>query len=108
MRRRHHPDIAHTVLAVNRLLRPRLALFDGTYLLDRNGRMAEKPVRMNLFVAATDIGVGSRACVEIMGIVPWTVQHFVLARRLRLFPEGFDGIRVKEPPRSFLSHQFAL
>lgn len=108
MRLRYHPDFAHTIVAVNMLLRPRLALFDGTHFLDRSGPMAGKAVPMNLLVAATDVGAGSRACAEIMGVDPWTVRHFVIARRVGLFPDSLAGIRVNEPPSKFFSHRFTL
>jgi len=35
MRLRNHPQFAHKILLINRLVRPRLALFDGTWFLDR-------------------------------------------------------------------------
>ncbi|MBI4634955.1 MAG: DUF362 domain-containing protein [Candidatus Rokubacteria bacterium] len=108
MRLRYHPDFAHTIVAVNMLLRPRLALFDGTYFLDESGPMAGKAVAMNLLVAATDIGSGSRACAEIMGIDPWTVRHFVVARRVGLFADSLAGVRLNEPPSKFFSHRFTL
>jgi uncharacterized protein (DUF362 family) len=38
-RLRNHPDLPYKVLAINKLLRTRIALFDGTYFLDRTGPM---------------------------------------------------------------------
>ena len=108
MRLRYHPDFAHTIVAINMLIRPRLALFDGAYFLDESGPMAGKAVPMNLLIAATDIGAGSRACAEIMGIDPWTVRHFVVARKAGLFPESLAGVRVNESPENFFSHRFTL
>ncbi len=37
MRLRNHPEFARKIVAINRLIRPRLALYDGTYFLDLTG-----------------------------------------------------------------------
>ncbi|MFQ5903746.1 MAG: DUF362 domain-containing protein, partial [Candidatus Binatia bacterium] len=39
MRLRNHPEFARKILAINKLVRPRLTLFDGTYFLDKMGPM---------------------------------------------------------------------
>jgi len=108
MRLRHHPQFAEKVIAINKLLKPSIAIFDGTYFLDRTGPMIGDPVRMNLLVAANDIGAGSLACCRIMNIDPWKVKHFTLARQERMFSNSLDEVVLNQPIEPFCHHQFRV
>ena len=108
MRLRNHPQFVEKIIAINKLLKPRIAIFDGTYFLDRTGPMIGDPVRMNLLVAANDIGAGSLACCRIMNIDPWKVKHFTLARQEGMFPNSLDEVVLNQPIESFCHHQFRL
>jgi uncharacterized protein (DUF362 family) len=107
-RLRNHPDLPAKVLAVNRLLRTRVAVFDGTWFLDRTGPMDGDPVRMNLLVAADDPGAGSLACCEIMGIDPSTIAHKRLAMRIGMMPKSAADVDWNAEPASFRRRAFRL
>jgi uncharacterized protein (DUF362 family) len=89
-RLKHHFDFKHTVLAVNRLLRTKLAVFDGSFFLDLNGPLAGEPVRMDLCVAG-EVGLATRVCCEIMRVDPRTVPHLRLAMAEKLMPHTLNG-----------------
>lgn len=108
MRLRNHPQFAEKVVAINKLLKPRIAIFDGTYFLDRTGPMIGDPVCMDLLIAANDIGAGSLACCRIMNIDPWKVKHFILARQEGLFPSSLDEVVLNQPIEPFCHRQFRL
>ena len=107
-RLRHHPDFAFKVLAINRLLRTRLVVFDGTYFLDRTGPMEGDAVPMNLLIAADDPGAGSLVCCEIMGVNPDRIEHLKLAQKVGMMPSDLRSVRVNTDPASFRTHQFSL
>jgi uncharacterized protein (DUF362 family) len=107
-RLRYHHAFSHTVVAVNKLLKPKIALFDGTFFLNRSGPMAGDPVEMNLIVAADDIGAGSLACCEIMGIDPGPIRHLQMARREGLFPESLAESALNKPIGEFIGRRFTL
>ncbi len=107
-RLRNHPDLPHTVLAVNRLLRTRVAIFDGTWFLDRTGPMDGDPIPMGLLVASDDPGAGSLAVCDVMGVDPWRVAHKRLARRIGMMPESLAGIVCNRPPAEFRERTFRL
>lgn len=71
MRLRMHYIFDDAIVAINKVLKPAV-LADGTYFLDRNGPMDGHPVRMNLIIAANDVGSFDRYVSELMGF-PW--QH---------------------------------
>jgi uncharacterized protein (DUF362 family) len=82
---KHHFDFKNKVLAIHRLLRTKLAVFDGSVFLDVNGPLAGEPVRMDLLVAGS-VGLATRVCCEIMEIDPATVPHLNLAIAEKLMP----------------------
>lgn len=107
-RLRNHPDLPYKVLAINKLLRTRIALFDGTFFLDRTGPMDGDAIPMNLIVASDDPGAGSLACCEIMGIDPSTVAHKRLAMRVGMMPRRLDDAVLNTPIDAFKTRRFTL
>lgn len=108
MRVTQHPRFAETVLAVNKLVAPRLCIFDGTYFLDYTGPMMGQPVPMNMIIAGDDVGAASRACCEIMQVDPRGIRHLRLAEREGLFPASLDGVITNRPPSDFAERKFEL
>jgi len=91
-RLRDHSDFLHKVLAINKILTPRLAIFDGTYFLNRSGPLEGDPIRMGLLIASHDAGAGSLVCCELMGIEPGSVPHLSLAIAEGMMPPTIDSL----------------
>ena len=108
MRIREHSEFAYKVLLLHRALRPKLALFDAKYILDRTGPMVGVPIAMNLLLASDDVGAGSLACCQVMQIDPMRVKHFRLALGEGFFPHSASDLECNQPLEPFCSHQFLL
>lgn len=108
MRLRNHPGFAWKILAINRVLNPRLVLYDGTYFLDRSGPMVGEAVRMDLVVAADHPGAGDLACCAVMGIEARSVAHLRLAQAEGMAPLDLNGTELNQPLEGFKTHRFAL
>lgn len=93
-RLRNHPEFARKVLAINKLLPAGFAIFDGTYFLNRNGPMEGEAVRMDLLVASDDIGAGTLACCELMGIKASSVAHLRLAMAEGMMPRSIADVAL--------------
>lgn len=98
-RLRHHPDFRHKIVAINRLLRTRMAVFDGTWFLDGNGPMNGNPVRRDLLIAG-ELGVATYAVCQIMGVDPHTISHKRLAIAEGLLPSELKEDQVNRSPKS--------
>lgn len=107
-RLRYHPDFGHVVLAVNKLLQPKLAVFDGTYFLNRTGPMAGDPVRMNLLITSNDPGAASLVCCEVMGIDPNRIGHLRLAMQEGMMQRSLAEVKVNIDPLQFYHEKFVL
>ena len=108
MRFRNHPHFADVIIAINKLLNSRIAVFDGTYFLNRTGPMVGEPVKMDSLIISNDIGAGSLACCEIMQINPKKVKHFRIAQQEGMFPRSSHEIRFNRPPSQFSTRKFHL
>jgi uncharacterized protein (DUF362 family) len=105
---RYHPGFDYNVLAVNKLLRTKIAIYDGTFFLDRTGPMEGDPVPMNLLLAANDPGAGDLACCEIMGFHPGQIKHLRLAQKVGMMPSGLGEVTLNKSLEQFKTHRFTL
>jgi uncharacterized protein (DUF362 family) len=108
MRVNQHPHFDNMIVAINKLLKPKFCIFDGTYFLDKTGPMIGEPVEMNLVLAGTDIGATSLACCEIMRVDPFSISHHRVARDENMFPRSVKEIVFSRPIEAFPSRQFQL
>ena len=94
-RLRNHPDFAHKVIAINKIIKPKLAIFDGTYFLNRTGPIDGIPVKMDLIIAG-DVGATTLVCCELMEIDPFRVKHLSLAIREGIMPEYIGAVQTNQ------------
>ncbi len=108
MRLRNHPEFSLKVLAIHRLLKPRMVVFDGTHFLDKTGPMVGEPIRMDLLIASDDVGSGDLTCCEIMGISPRRVGHLRLAQNENMMPTTLADVKLNQSTNPFRTHRFHL
>ena len=107
-RLRHHHNFDRLILGVNKLLRTQIALFDGTYFLNRTGPMAGDAVPMNLLIASDGIGAGSLVCSELMQIPATKAGHKRLAQRLGMMPSTLQQVTLNTDLEQFRKQPFFL
>ena len=107
-RLRHHSKFAHKVLAINQALRTRIAIFDGSYFLNRTGPMKGDPVKKDVLIVSDGIGAGSLVCCEIMQIPPRKAKHLKMAQDLDLMPRSLDSVRLNRELSPFIKEKFYL
>ena len=107
-RLRDHADFAHKVLAINKILKPQLAIFDGTWFLDRSGPLEGDPIRKDLLIASGDAGAGSLVCCKLMGIEPGSVPHLRRAIAEGMMPPTIDGLATNVAIDAFKGPAFRL
>jgi uncharacterized protein (DUF362 family) len=103
-----HPRFVPTIVAINKILRPRLCVCDGTYFLDYTGPMTGEAVPMNLIVAGNDVGATSLACCAVMQIDAMSIAHHRVASQEGMFPTSLDEIQFNCPPAVFAGRRFRL
>jgi len=108
MRVTQHPRFDTAIVAINKLVKTRLCIFDGTYFLDYTGPMMGEAVPMNMIIAGDDAGAASYVACELMRIPPFSVPHHRVARREKMFPLSLDEIELNRQPRELASRTFKL
>jgi uncharacterized protein (DUF362 family) len=107
-RLRNHSEFPGKVLAINKILRPKFAIFDGTWFLDRGGPIEGDPIRKDLLIASRDAGTGSLVCCELMGIDARAAPHLRLALREGMMPSTIDEVSTNVPIDQFRGAAFSL
>ena len=107
-RLRDHYRFPRAVLAINKLLQPKFAVYDGTYFLDRTGPMDGDAVRMDLLIAANDVGAGDLVCLRIMNLEAEQVEHYRLARKEGMVPPSLDAVELNQSILPFCERRFHL
>jgi uncharacterized protein (DUF362 family) len=107
-RLRLHSEFPRMVLAINKILKPMLAIFDGTYFLDRSGPLDGEPVRKDLLIASRDAGAGSLLCCELMGILPGSAPHLRLAIAEGMMPSAMRYLETNVAIERFKDCPFRL
>jgi len=108
MRLREHYDFDHKIILINKLLKPRLAIMDGTHFLSGAGPMTGNVIGMNLLIVGDDIGVTSSITCEIMGFSFNSIRHFKVAKREGLFPQNHEEVITNIPISQFMTYQFVM
>jgi uncharacterized protein (DUF362 family) len=108
MRVTQHPQFDRAILAINKILKPKLCIFDGSYFLDYTGPMMGEAVKMNLIIAGNDVGAASLACCDVMGLDPMSVPHQRLALREGMFPASIESIKFNNRPSGYARRKFRL
>ncbi len=107
-RQRHHPEFDHTILAVNKLLRTRLGVYDGSYFLDHTGPMEGNPIRKDMVVMSNDIGSGDLICSHLMQIPATKASHLRLAQKVGMMPSRIGDVRLNCSIDEFIEERFHL
>jgi len=96
------------ILAVNKIIYPKIIICDGTYFLHKNGPMAGEAVQMNLLIVANDLCAGDFACCQLMGIDPFKISHFKAAHMAGMFPLSVEDVVLNNDLRQFDGKNFCL
>lgn len=106
-RLRLHPYLEHVLLEVNRAVKARVAILDGTYGLNRNGPMRGEPVALDWLLVTDDLGAGDRVGCALLQIPLQQARHLRYAQAQGLIPE-LDEIQFNQDIQPFLKQPFIL
>lgn len=103
-RLRLHPYFKEVVVAVNRAVRTRFAIVDGTFGLNRSGPMRGDPVPLNWVLVTNDFGAGARLVCDLVGIDLRKIHHLRYAEKEGLIPASSE-IVLNQPLEGFRSDE---
>jgi len=89
MRCLHHRNLDYKLALIAKILKPKIAVVDGIYMLDLHGPMFGKSVRRNLLLISNNCVAADSLASLLMGIQPEHVGHIKLAE--------MEGLGVVDP-----------
>jgi uncharacterized protein (DUF362 family) len=86
-----HPKLDEVLVAINAILKPKLAIMDGIVAMEGRGPINGKPRELGVILASTDPVALDATAMRLVGLDPYTSKHVVLAAR-----EGLGKIDQKD------------
>lgn len=78
LRHNYHLVLSEALVDVNRIVRPRFAVMDGTIALEGNGPKSGIPKEMSLVLASGDLVALDNVAARVMGFDPMRIDHLAL------------------------------
>ena len=76
-----HPKLDEVLVAVNAMLKPRLAIMDGIVAMEGRGPINGIPRALGVILASTDPVALDATAMRLVGLDPYESRHVVLAAR---------------------------
>jgi len=96
MRALQHQNLSLKLALIAKYLKPRIILIDGTYALNKHGPMYGEPVNSNLVIVADNTVVADTIGAMVMGFLPQTIEHLVVAERAGLGSTDLETIEINQ------------
>lgn len=106
-RLRLHPYFQHVILEVNKAVKTKFVIMDGTYGLNDNGPMLGEPVELNWIMVADDPGAAAQIACDIMQIPLESISHLRYLKEQGLIPPRAD-IQLNTDIKEFQNTRFYL
>ena len=107
MRLRYHPVFNKAIFAINKAIKNKFSLIDGTYGLTRSGPMMGEAIELGWILASNSIEVADLIAAKIMGINLRRIKHYSLAYENKLMPKE-EEIELNQDYQGFISDKFYL
>ena len=94
LRHNFHLVLSQALVDVNTIVRPRVAVMDGTVALEGDGPKSGRPKEMNLVLASGDVVALDAVAAQVMGFDPSSIEHLQLCERHGLGTADCEDITV--------------
>ena len=108
MRLYYHSDFSQIVNSINELFKVKIAVYDGTYMLNRSGPMFGDAIKMDLVAVTDDYAAGELVMTDIMGIRSDKIEHFSVAKKKGIMPKDISGVELNDDISKFKTVKFYL
>jgi uncharacterized protein (DUF362 family) len=106
LRHQYHLQVDQALVDINKLVRPKLAVMDGTVGLEGNGPKSGIPKIANLVLASADLVALDTVASQIMGFKPEKIKHLQLCAREKLGCANLKQIKIVKKYKKLPSLKF--
>lgn len=100
-RHQYHLVVDRAIVEINKFLRPKFAVADGTICMEGQGPRTGKPRVCNVIMASQDLVALDSAACRFIGMHPEQVRHITLAQE-----EGLGSMEFRPVGDDFFSFDF--
>ena len=98
MRQLYHPKLDHVIAALNKAIKPQIAVVDGIYALDGGPHDAPwaRPVKLDTLIISNDLVAADSVGSFLMGFSAHEIKHIMLAEAEGLGTSSLQQIEKNE------------
>lgn len=93
-RHNFHPYLNEMIHQINKHLKPKFTVMDGTVCLEGNGPKSGRPKVCDVVLASSDLVAMDTVCAKLMGFDPEGVEHVQFAAKRGLGTSDFSRIEI--------------
>ena len=92
-----HPILDYGITALNRAYRPRIAILDGTYAMDRRGPLEGDPIPADVMAISDDVVALDAMGTHLLGLPVQRIKHIQMAAYEKLGSIDLKSARINQP-----------
>jgi len=104
MRVMKHQNLSYKLALIASLLKPKIAIIDGTYALDKHGPMYGEPVKTNLVIVADNPVAADVLGTKVMGFSPRKIEHIRIAEKAGIGSIEVANTEVNKDSKPYERH----
>ena len=101
MRMFQHPNFDRNVTLIAKSIKPKIAVIDGIYGLDKHGPTYGEPVRMDLIITSDNMVVADALGASVMGFSPKQIGKIRMAEKEGLGTTNLEEVRINTDWRTY-------
>jgi uncharacterized protein (DUF362 family) len=107
MRLRYHPVFNEAIFAINKAIKNKYTIIDGTYGLTRSGPMVGDSFELGWLLASNSLEAADLIAAKLMKVDLRKIKHYKLAYKNGLIPKE-EEIEFNQDYRQYISEKYYL
>lgn len=107
MRLRYHPIFNEAIFEINKIIKNKFSVIDGTYGLTRTGPMVGDTFALGYFIVSNSIEAADLIIAKLMQVDLKRIRHYYLAYKNKMVPK-VEEIELNQDFKQFISDKFYL
>lgn len=95
----YHTQLDRMIVAINKILQPKLTIVDALYGLNGRGPIFGDPVKLDLVIVSNDLVAADMTCCKVMQMSK--IRHITLANMEGLGEADLQRVEMNAEPESF-------
>jgi uncharacterized protein (DUF362 family) len=104
MRVLQHQYLGYKLALIDKLIKPKIAIIDGIYALNKHGPMDGEPIKTNLIIVSDNPVAADTLGTLVMGFSPYEIEHLAIAEKTGLGSMKLEDMEINKDWRQYKRH----